>query len=176
MLAKAGYEEAKKNNDKATMEIYRNLAGQTLQLVSGLPPEKINFSTEPPAAGISDDSPAAATAPVEHWVLLRAFGDNSSTGAKQYNGKRVTITGPVDFVRVENGKQVARMGVPMWSGLQMFCIFPASQKPAVDKLLVNQRIVMACTVLGEVGGYSRVGNVDLGSSVGRLTLDNCILQ
>jgi len=175
MLAKAGYEEASKNSDTATMAIYRNLAGQTLQLVSGLPPEKINLSTEPPEAGTSA-VPVDETVPVEHWVLLRAFGDNSAAAAQQYNGKRVTITGPVDFVRVEKGSQVARLSVPMWSGLQMFCIFPGSQKSAVEKLVVDQRVVMTCTVLGEAGGYNRVGNVDLGSSVGRLTLDNCILR
>ncbi len=181
MLAKVGYEEAKKTGDQATMASYRSLAGQTLQAVSGLPPEKISFSTEPAAteAGISNESAAttpSSSTPIEHWVLLRAFGDNSTAGAQQYNGKRVTITGPVDFVRVENGKQVARLSVPMWSGLQMFCIFPASQKTAVDQLLRDQRVVMECTVRGEAGGYDRIGNVDLGSSVGRLTLDNCILK
>jgi hypothetical protein len=177
MLAKVGYEEAKKTGDKNTMESYRNLAGQTLQAVSGLPPEKINFSAEAQAADarVSDAGPTAS-ATIEHWVILKAFGDNSAAGAKQYNGKRVTITGPVDYVKVENGKQVARMSVPMWSGLQMFCIFPASQKPAVDQLLRDQRVVMDCTVLGEVGGYDHIRNIDLGSSVGRLTLDNCILR
>jgi hypothetical protein len=177
MLAKVGYEEAKRTGDKNTMESYRNLAGQTLQAVSGLPPEKINFSTEAQAADASvSDAGPTASAPIEHWVILKAFGDNSAAGAKQYSGKRVTITGPVDYVKVENGKQVARMSVPMWSGLQMFCIFPASQKPAVDQLLRDQRVVMDCIVLGEVGGYDHIRNIDLGSSVGRLTLDNCILR
>jgi hypothetical protein len=185
MLAKVGYEEAKKAGDKTTMAAYRTLAGQTLQAVSGLPPEKVDFSAAAQAAAtlLSNSAPVLNTAttpssaaPIEHWVLLRAYGDNSAVGAQQYNGKRVTITGPVDFVRVENGKQVARMSVPMWSGLQMFCIFPASQKAAVDQLLRDQRVVMECTVRGEGGGYSRVGNVDLGSSVGRLTMDNCILK
>ena len=46
MLAKAGYEEAKTGGDKATMAIYRELAGQTLRMVSGMPPEKIDFSDE----------------------------------------------------------------------------------------------------------------------------------
>lgn len=180
MLAKVGYEEAKKTGDEATMASYRSLAGQTFQAVSGMSPEKVDFSTAAQNAAIllSNDAPAttSSSAPIEHWVLLRAFGDNSAAGAQQYNGKRVTITGPVDFVRVENGKQVARMSVPMWSGLQMFCIFPASQKFAVDQLLRDQRVVMECTVKGEAGGYDRIGNVDLGSSVGRLTLDNCILR
>jgi hypothetical protein len=181
MLAKLGYEEAKKTGDKATMAAYRSLAGQTLQAVSGMPPEKVDFSAAAQTAaallsnGASATTPSSST-PIEHWVLLRAYGDNSAAGAQQYNGKRVTITGPVDFVRVENGKQVARLSVPMWSGLQMFCIFPASQKAAVDQLLRDQRVVMECTVKGEAGGYDRIGNVDLGSSVGRLTLDNCILK
>jgi hypothetical protein len=180
MLAKVGYEEAKKTGDEATMASYRSLAGQTFQAVSGMSPEKVDFSTAAQNAAIllSNDAPAttSSSAPIEHWVLLRAFGDNSAAGAQQYNGKRVTITGPVDFVRVENGKQVARLSVPMWSGLQMFCIFPASQKSAVDQLLRDQRVVMECTVRGEAGGYDRIGNVDLGSSVGRLTMDNCILK
>lgn len=182
MLAKAGYEEAKKNGDKSSLAIYRNLAGQTLQ--AGMAPEKVNLSTGAPAteAGISNGGQTTATAtpsssaPIEHWVILRAFRDNVVAAAEQYNGKRVTIVGPVDFVLVENGKQVARMSVPAWSGLQMFCIFPVSQKAAVAQLLRDQRVVMECTVKGDTGGYSRVGAVDLGSSVGRITLDNCLLK
>jgi hypothetical protein len=46
MLAKVGYEEAKKTGDKNTMESYRTLAGQTLEAVSGMPPEKIDFSSD----------------------------------------------------------------------------------------------------------------------------------
>ena len=177
MLAKAGYDEAKTNGDTNSMAIYRNLAGQTLQALSGMPPEKVNLGAAATEADTSDAPPTvSSSAPIEHWVILRAYGDNSVAGAQQYNGKRVTITGPVDFVRVENGKQVARLSVPMWSGLQMFCIFAASQKAAVAQLNRDQRVVMECTVLGEVGGYSRVGNVDLGSSVGRVTLDNCSLK
>ncbi len=184
MLAKAGYEEAKNNGDKSGMAIYRNLAGQTLQAVSGMPPDKVNLGSGAQAGetGVSIGAQTTAagssssSVPIEHWVIMRAFGDNSAAGAQQYNGKRVTIVGPVDFVRVENGKQVARMSVPAWSGLQMFCIFPASQNAAVAKILRDQRVVMECTVKGEAGGYDRVGRVDLGSSVGRITLDNCILR
>jgi hypothetical protein len=46
MLAKVGYEEAKKTGDRATMASYRELAGQTLKAVSGMPPEKVDFSDE----------------------------------------------------------------------------------------------------------------------------------
>jgi len=68
------------------------------------------------------------------------------------------------------------MSVPAWSGIQMFCIFAPSQTAAVAKIQPNQRIVMQCTVLGDTGGVTRIGRVDLGSSVGRYTLDNCLIK
>jgi len=183
MLAKAGYEEAKKAGDAASMAIYRNLAGQTLQALSGMPPEKVNLAAgEQAAAADSFNEPVAApfiqssAAPIEHWVILRAYRDNQVAAEEQYGGKRVRITGPVDYILVENGKQVARMGVPAWSGLQMFCIFASSQKTAVANLVVNQTVVMECIVRGDTGGVRRVGNVDLGSSVGRITLNGCVLK
>jgi hypothetical protein len=60
LLAKTGYEEAQKGGDKANMAIYRDLAGQTLQAVSGMPPEKINFARDEQAmsnARILDAAP-----------------------------------------------------------------------------------------------------------------------
>ncbi len=176
MLAKAGYEDAKDKGDKAEMAIYRNLAGQTLQAVSGMPPEKINLSGESGTSAV-ENTPTANSGggPIEHYVLLQDFRDNQVAAEAKYNGKRVTIVGPVDFVLIENGLPVLRMGVPAWSGRQMFCVFPVSAKPAVANIRVNQRVVMECTVLGNAGGVSRIGRVDLGSSVGRLTLSDCRL-
>jgi len=183
MLAKAGYDESKKIGDKSSMAAYRSLAGQTLRALSGMSPEQINLGTgvsSSQSTGTNNEESMTATsasaAPIEHWVILRAFRDNVVAAQNNYNGKRLTIVGPVDFVLVENGRQVARMSVPAWSGLQMFCIFAVSQKAAVARIARDQRVLLECTVKGEVGGYSRVGQVDLGSSVGRLTLDNCVLK
>jgi hypothetical protein len=61
MLAKVGYEEAKKTSDEATMATYRSLAGQTLRAVSGMPPEKIDFSTDAPAMNAARILDAAST-------------------------------------------------------------------------------------------------------------------
>ncbi|MDT7604035.1 MAG: hypothetical protein QOF61_2032 [Acidobacteriota bacterium] len=173
MLAKSGYEEAKKNGDANTAEIYRRLAGQTLQAVSGMPPEQINLSRlNVGSTGSSEDTTAESTqspaAPaIEHWVILREYRDNQIAASARYEGKRVTIVGAIDFIMVENGQPVIRMSVPAWSALQMFCIFPVSQKPALAKLAVNQRVMMECTVKGEVGGLDNVG---------RITLDRCSLK
>jgi hypothetical protein len=80
MLAKVGYEEAKKTGDKATMASYRELAGQTLQAVSGMPPEKINFSTDAQAmnaARILDSAPTnpPATVPTSEFIEGDPFPD-----------------------------------------------------------------------------------------------------
>ena len=176
MLAKAGYEAAKEAGDKNAMATYRGLAGQTLQAVSGMPPEKVNLA-DPPEQDASGTSAVNSSAePIEHWTILQDYRDNQVAAAAKYNGKRITIVGAVDFVLVEKGKQVARMSVPAWSGIQMFCIFAPSQTAVVAKIQPNQRVVMQCTVLGDTGGVTHVGRVDLGSSVGRYTLDNCLIK
>lgn len=179
-FALAAYQEGKQGGNAESVKVSQQLAGQNLLAVTGISPEKISFTDR----GLSIESePAVAAAKgsqtsetIEHWVILREFRDNQVAAAERYNGKRVTITGAMDFVLVENGKPVIRMSVPAWSGLQMFCIFPVSQKAAVAQLAANQKVVMECTVRGDTGGVNRVGRVDLGSSVGRITLDNCLLK
>lgn len=61
MLAKVGYDEARKSGDKNTMASYRELAGQTLKAVSGMPPEKVDFSDEAARrnAAILDGAPTS---------------------------------------------------------------------------------------------------------------------
>jgi hypothetical protein len=46
MLVKAGYEYAKEKGDKTAVASYREAAGQTIKMVSGLPAEKVDFSDE----------------------------------------------------------------------------------------------------------------------------------
>jgi hypothetical protein len=183
-FALAAYQEGKQQGNPTSVRVAQQLAGQNLQALTGVSPDQTSFTdqglsivTEPNS--LTADTPTQARSsqqPIEHWVILREFRDNQVAAEARYNGKRVTITGPIDFVVVENGKPVVRMGVPAWSGRQMFCIFPVSQKAALAQLVPNQTVVMECTVMGDVGGVSRIRGVDLGSSVGRLTLDNCSLK
>jgi len=184
-FALAAYQEGKQQGNPASVRVAQQLAGQNLQALTGVSPDDTSFTDQGLSIGteanstLTTDTPAQARSsqePIEHWVILREFRDNQVAAEARYNGKRVTITGPIDFVVVENGKPVVRMGVPAWSGRQMFCIFPVSQKAALAQLVPNQTVVMECTVMGDVGGVSRIRGVDLGSSVGRLTLDNCSLK
>ena len=83
MLAKVGYEEAQKTNDKATMASYRDLAGQTLTAVSGMSPEKINFSADVQAMnaarildGATTPTPSSSTtAPSSEFLDFDPFPD-----------------------------------------------------------------------------------------------------
>jgi hypothetical protein len=184
-FALAAYQEGKQQGNPASVRVAQQLAGQNLQAVTGVSPDETSFTDQGLSintkAGATDTTQTATQArsyqdPIEHWVILQEFRDNQVAAAARYNGKRVTITGPIDFVIVENGKPVVRMGVPAWSGRQMFCIFPVSQKAALAQLVPNQTVVMECTVMGDVGGVSRISGVDLGSSVGRITLNSCLLK
>ncbi len=125
--------------DRQKQEMYESLV-----LFTGISPDKINFTAqglniETEAAAVTSTPTQSSAEPIEHWVILQAYRDNQLAAAQQYEGKRVTITGPIDFVLVENGKPVVRMGVPAWSGRQMFCIFPVSQKAALAQLVPIRR-------------------------------------
>jgi uncharacterized protein DUF6683/putative nucleic acid binding protein len=185
-FALAAYQEGKQTGNSASVDVGRQLAGQNLQAVTGISADKINFTNqglsidrEPAAASKGTATRSSAQPPsqlIEHWIILREFRDNRIAAEQRYVGKRVTIVGALDMVLVEHGKPVVRMSVPAWSGDQMFCVFDGSQKAAVARLVPDQRVVMECTVRGSVGGYDQVGRVDLGSSVGRITLDDCVLK
>lgn len=83
MLAKSGYDETKKSGDNAGMAIYRNLAGQTLTAVSGMPPEKVDFSADAQAMnaarildGATAPTPASSTTvPSSEFLDFDPFPD-----------------------------------------------------------------------------------------------------
>jgi hypothetical protein len=113
----------------------------------------------------SSDTSASTATPdtVLYADLLREYRDNQVGANAQYTGKRLIVTGPLDFVHVENGKIVARFSVPAWSGLQLFCEFPESQSTEVGKLKPGQQVSFEGICRGVI-------------PYGRLTLDNCVVR
>ncbi|MGB9178668.1 MAG: hypothetical protein WCB68_05415 [Pyrinomonadaceae bacterium] len=109
----------------------------------------------------SDDDAPVAT--IEHWKLLREYSDNEVNADARYRGKRLRVTGPMDFVQVENGKMIGRFSVPAWSYKQLFCEFSESQRDAVAGLQAGQQVVVEGTCRGLSG-------------MGRLTLSDCALK
>jgi tRNA_anti-like len=105
--------------------------------------------------------PASAT--IEHWRLLSEFAENQVAADSRYTGKRIRVTGPIDFVTVENGRILARFGVPASSYTQLFVEFPSSQKAEAASIKAGQQVIVECTCRGL-------------TSVGRLEMDGCILK
>src|SRR5690349_16555582 len=68
--------------------------------------------------GSESSEPASAT--IEHWRLLSEFAENQVAADSRYTGKRIRVTGPIDFVAVENGRILARFSVPATSYTQLF--------------------------------------------------------
>ena len=117
--------------------------------------ESLSDSTSPASA--------AATVTIPHTQLMREFSDNEVSANARYQGKRVRITGAVDFVRVENGKTYARMSVPAALYIQLFCFFPQSQQSAVAAIQSGQQAVIEGTCRGV-------------TSPGRLEMEECVLK
>jgi len=111
----------------------------------------------------STQSPEPATSAIEHWKLLTEFAENQVAADSRYTGKRIRVTGPIDFMTVENGRILARFGVPASSYTQLFAQFPSSQKVAAGSIKAGQQVVIECTCRGL-------------TSVGRLEMDGCILK
>jgi hypothetical protein len=83
LLAKAGYEEAQKTGDKTTMATYRELAGQTLKLVSGLPPGQINFSAQMLDVDNVDETVGTAPAFAADYLEFDPFPDKPYVQSQQ---------------------------------------------------------------------------------------------
>lgn len=111
----------------------------------------------------SSPSSGPATSTIEHWKLLSEYAENQVAADARYTGKRIRVTGPIDFVSVENGRILARFSVPASSYTQLFAEFPGSQKAAAGSIKAGQHVALECTCRGI-------------TSVGRLEMDGCALK
>jgi hypothetical protein len=105
----------------------------------------------------------AATYSIEHWQLLSEFAENEVAADGRYTGKRLRVTGPIDFVSVESGHILARFSVPATSYTQLFAEFSQSQKAAASTIKRGQQVALECTCRG-LTGY------------GRLEMNDCVLD
>jgi len=117
--------------------------------------------------GTDDDESTSGSEPatftIEHWKLLNEFAENQVAADTRYTGKRIKVTGPIDFVTVENGRILARFSVPAVSYTQLFAEFPSSQKAAAGSIRTGQQVAVECTCRGL-------------TSIGRLEMDGCVLK
>jgi hypothetical protein len=115
----------------------------------------------------SDESPSgvrsSSVATIAHWQLLQEYANNEVKANSQYTGNRVTVTGPLDYVSVKNGKMKGRFSVPAVSYTQLFAEFPDSEKSSIATIKSGQQVVVECTCLGI-------------TSPGRLEMNDCVLK
>jgi tRNA_anti-like len=111
-------------------------------------------------------SPASRSRPVTtiaHWQLLREYADNEVKANSQFTDKRITVTGPMDYVAVEKGKMTGRFSVPATSYTQLFAEFSDSERSSVEQIKSDQQVAVECTCLGI-------------TTAARLEMNDCVIK
>ena len=180
-LALATYEEGKQGNAES-LKTAQQLAGMNLLAVTGISPDKINFTdqglsieSEGQAADNSGAAQAESAAPpssdagaIEYIEMIREFDTNEIAADENYKGKRVRVVGPfasaekVSSVELQYGKIL----VWFWHTgyyVHLGCFFDDSQTASVAQLRDRQTIVLEGTMLGVI-------------SPGRLMMNRCVIR
>jgi hypothetical protein len=176
-FALAAYQEGKQTGNGESLKVSQQLAGQNLLAVTGLSPDKINFTNQGLSietnAEARDNSAVAAAervnaAPesnntsIDYMELIREYDSNEVGADASYKGKRVRVSGPLRKATIEDGKVLVWFMQTAYS-LDLGCYFDNSQKASVAQLKDQQKFVVECTMLGVV-------------SAGRLMMDHCVLR
>jgi hypothetical protein len=166
-LAGWGYQTAQQTGDAASAKLYRQLAGQNLQTVLKISPDRINIGPEgltvegAPGAAV-EQAAASNVSAIYYTDLAREYFDNEVGAQAKYDGKRILVSGKVHSVRNDKGKIQVHFIDPMAITIPVNCYFPASQAAVIGKLKRNDEIV----VIGTVHGSNYSG----------ITLDDCVLK
>ena len=116
--------------------------------------------------GGDETSPASRSrsmTTIAHWQLLNEYASNEVRANSQFTGKRITVTGPMDYVAVEKGKMKGRFSVPATSYTQLFAEFSDSERSSVEQIKSGQQVVVECTCLGI-------------TTPARLEMNDCIIK
>ena len=180
-LALASYEEGKQGNAES-LKTAQQLAGMNLLAVTGISPDKINFSeqglsieTESQVADNSGAAQAETAAPpssdagaIDYKEMMREFDTNEIAADANYKGKRVRVVGPFATAeKVSNVElQYGKILVWFWHTgyyVHLGCFFDDSQTASVAQLRDRQTIVLEGTMLGVI-------------SPGRLMMNRCVIK
>jgi hypothetical protein len=160
----------------------QQLAGQNLLAVTGISPDKINFTDQ----GLSiEREPAAATetatqlstvptnpqdtpsATVNAGKLVIDFEGNEVRANQIYGGKRIRVRGTVNSIDVlKDGRITLTFHSPAGGYAQTRCYFNKSQSSRLAEIVGGQEAVVEVTVRGFGGGFNGKGYVEL---------ENCIV-
>ena len=179
-LALATYQEGKGGNPES-LKIARQLAGQNLQAVIGISPDKISFTDQ----GLNIESePAAATATATQFPTERTgpeeapsatvnagklvidFEGNEVGANQMYGGKRIRVNGTVNSIEIlKDGRITLTFHSPAMGYAHTRCYFNRSQSSRLAQLSGGQEAI----VEGTVRGFS------VNPARGYVELENCIV-
>jgi hypothetical protein len=175
-FALAVYQEGKGGNAES-LKISQQLAAQNLLAVTGISPDKINFTDQ----GLSiEREPAAATAmaaqpspqptspqnapseTVNAGKLVIDFEGNQVRANQMYSGKRIRINGTVNSIEIlKDGRMTLTFHSPAAGYAHTRCYFNKSQSARLAQLSGGQQAIVEGTVRGfsdSLKGYVEVEN------------------
>ena len=177
-FALAVYQEGKGGNAES-LKIGQQLAGQNLQAITGISPDKINFTDqglsierEPAAAtatatpsSTQPSSPQSAPATVNAGKLVIDFEGNEVRANQIYGGKRIRVNGTVNSIDIlKDGRITLTFHSPAAGYAHTRCYFNKSQSSRLAAITGGQEVI----VEGTVRGFSD-------SLKGYVELENCIV-
>jgi hypothetical protein len=176
-FALAAYQEGKQGGNAESVKVSQQLAGQNLQAVTGIAPDKINFTDqglsierEPAAAtATATQSSAAPTRPqnappatIHAGKLVMEFEGNEVRANQMYGGKRIRVNGTVNSIEVlKDGRITLTFHSPAGGYAQTRCYFNKSQSSRLAELSGGQEAIVEGTVRGIGGGMGGKGFVVL---------------
>ena len=178
-FALAAYQEGKQTGNAESLKVGQQLAGQNLLAVTGISPDKINFTDQ----GLSiEREPAAATATatqssteptnsqnapsttVNAGKLVLEFEGNEVRANQIYGGKRIRVNGTVNSIDIlKDGRITLTFHSPAAGYAHTRCYFNKSQSSRLAEITSGQEAI----VEGTVRGFS----VD--PALGYVELENC---
>lgn len=171
----AVYEEGKQGGNSETIKTSQQLAGQNLQAVIGISPDKITFTDQglaietEPAAAIAMTSPSSTeptqSAPSETinaGKLVIEFEGNEVRASQVYGGKRIRVNGTVNSIDIlKDGRITLTFHSPAMGYAHTRCYFDKSQSSRLAELKGGQEAIVEGTVRGfndSLRGYVELEN------------------
>lgn len=173
----AVYEEGKQGGNAETIKTSQQLAGQNLLAITGISPDKINFTNqglsierEPSAVTVAQSAPESvpqnAAATVSAGMLVIEYEGNEVRATQMYTGKRIRVHGSVNAIEIlKNGTITLTFHSPAMGYAQTRCYFNKSQSSRLGELKGGQEAIVEGTVRGLGGGLNGKGFVEIENCV-----------
>jgi hypothetical protein len=177
-IALAAYEEGKQGGNAESVKTGQLLAAQNLLAVTGISPDKINFTDqglsierEPAAATATATQPS--TAPMQNSAsttinagkLVMEFEGNEVRANQMYVGKRIRVNGTVNSVDIlKDGRLTMTFHSPAAGYAHTRCFFNKSQSSRLSEMRGGQEVIVEGTVRGFGDDLKRY-----------LEMENCIV-